>query len=143
MATRTPPGPVVRKFTFAYNTAGLTSGISVYTPAVGEILLDAFVSVATAWNAAAVAGVGTFTGTAGLPGTDWNLQTADTSNYGAGQRSSPGSNVSMFGNQGNHWVCTIANPLKLVVSLTGAKDAAASAATAGAATLYLITATPV
>lgn len=42
--------PIVRKFPFAYNTASIATGASLYTPSVGDILLDAWVEIDTAWN---------------------------------------------------------------------------------------------
>ncbi len=38
------------KFEFAYNDANLEDGIAAYTPAVGELLLDAAISVTEAWD---------------------------------------------------------------------------------------------
>lgn len=43
-------GPVYRAFDIAYNTSGLTSGHTIYTPAIGDLLLDAWVEVKTPWN---------------------------------------------------------------------------------------------
>lgn len=47
----TPLGvPIVRKFPFAYNTPGILTGAALYTPTVGDILLDAWIEIDTAWN---------------------------------------------------------------------------------------------
>jgi hypothetical protein len=47
----TPAGTaVVRKFPFAYNTPGILTGAALYTPTIGDILLDAWVEIDTAWN---------------------------------------------------------------------------------------------
>lgn len=55
--TSTPPGgrtagaAIVRgPFAFAFNTAGLNNGVAFYTPTVGDILLDAWIEVDTAFN---------------------------------------------------------------------------------------------
>lgn len=71
------PGlPTYRKFPFAYNTPGLALGTPVYTPTVGEILLDAWIEIDTAWDgtspfgdAGAFVGANTgyFTGLTGYP----------------------------------------------------------------------------
>lgn len=42
--------PVVRKFAFAFNTANILTGASLYTPTIGDVLLDAWVLIDTAWN---------------------------------------------------------------------------------------------
>ncbi len=42
--------PIVRKFSFAYNTANILTGATVYTPTVGDILMDAWIQIDTAWN---------------------------------------------------------------------------------------------
>lgn len=43
-------GLIVRKFAFAYDTANLDTGAALYTPTVGDILLDAWIEIDTAWN---------------------------------------------------------------------------------------------
>lgn len=40
----------VRHFPFAYNLAGLNNGVTLYTPTLGDIVLDAWIEVDTAWN---------------------------------------------------------------------------------------------
>ena len=42
--------PIVRKFPFAYNTSGILTGASLYTPSVGDLLMDAWIEIGTAWN---------------------------------------------------------------------------------------------
>lgn len=42
--------PIVRKFPFAYNTPDLLTGAAVYTPTVGDILMDAWIEIDTAWD---------------------------------------------------------------------------------------------
>ncbi len=41
---------VVRKFPFAYNTAGLSDGAALYTPTVCDLIMDAWIEIDTAWN---------------------------------------------------------------------------------------------
>lgn len=57
---------IVRKFPFAFDAANLVDGHVVYTPTVGDILLDLWVSVITPWNGTTPIGdVGTFDGSVG------------------------------------------------------------------------------
>lgn len=42
--------PVVRKFPFAFDTPDLLTGAPLYTPTIGDILLDGWVEIGTAWN---------------------------------------------------------------------------------------------
>lgn len=49
-ASLTAGVPIVRKFPFAFDTAGLLTGHTVYTPTVGDILLDAWVEINIAWD---------------------------------------------------------------------------------------------
>jgi hypothetical protein len=42
--------PTVRKFSFAYNTPGLAAGYAFYTPTPGDLLLNAWFEILTAWN---------------------------------------------------------------------------------------------
>jgi len=54
---------IVRKFPFAFNDAGLAAGLAIYTPTVGDILLDCWVQVDTAWDGTTpFCDVGTFVG---------------------------------------------------------------------------------
>ena len=51
-----PQGPVnvhtatVRGFDFAYNTPNILTGATLYTPTIGDILLDAWIEIDTAWD---------------------------------------------------------------------------------------------
>ena len=57
------PGDVtLRHFPFAYNTPSLDTGAALYIPTVGDLLLQAWISVGTAWNGTTPKGVvGLFT----------------------------------------------------------------------------------
>lgn len=48
--TEMAAAPVVRSFSFAYNTPSLNQGVAVYTPAVDDVLLDGWISVTQPWN---------------------------------------------------------------------------------------------
>lgn len=48
--TSVPGASIVRAFPFAHNTPGILTGANIYTPTVGDLLLDAWVNVETAWN---------------------------------------------------------------------------------------------
>jgi hypothetical protein len=55
-------GTVVRRFPFAFDTPGLRTGAALYTPTVGDILLDAWVEITTPWNGTSPSGDwGTYT----------------------------------------------------------------------------------
>ncbi len=41
---------IVRKFPFAFDTPNILTGAALYTPTVGDILLDAWIEIDTAWN---------------------------------------------------------------------------------------------
>lgn len=52
---------IVRKFPIAFNTPGILAGHTIYTPTVGDVLLDAWIEVTTAWNGTTPLGdIGTF-----------------------------------------------------------------------------------
>lgn len=45
-----PSGGVLRHFPFTYQSPNIATGFAVYTPTVGDELLDAWIEVDTAWN---------------------------------------------------------------------------------------------
>lgn len=138
--------PTTLHFPFTYDMKGLAYGVPIYTPAVGDLLLLAWISVLTAWNGTTPsAQIGTFTaGTAGLVGSAQNMASAD----GALQADSPDLTVnSTFGgllgiNPGAAAQVAKAVPIKVVVSQTGAADGSDPGATQGSAILYIVTVTP-
>lgn len=166
--------PVVRAFPFAFDTPGLVTGHTVYTPTVGDLLLDAWIVVETAWDGTTPkADFGTFVDDTsgllavnGIGPTDMTLamyeDNTGIANIGnTAQLSSStqsltetdmlevsGSSLVVIGNpfssQNSAPVSkfTAANPVKVCVSTTGAVDGSSPGASAGAATLYLVTATP-
>lgn len=159
----TPGAAIVRgPFAFAFNTSGINNGVTVYTPTVGDVLLDWFIIVDTAFDGTTpLADVGTFVGTTqGLwaatdaPGSAFTLGTSGNELGGTGVLggpgiSSPGQNaLGVIGDGIANSepvlpaVFTAANPLKLVVSQDGLKGGSAIGGAAGAGRLYIVTATP-
>jgi hypothetical protein len=149
--------PIVRKFPFVYNTASILTGAALYTPTVGDILLDGWIEVDTAWNGTTPkADFGTFTGTTGLlhaanASSVTNLlvaDAADSSNAGFIIAGGGAAKISLaqagaYGGPARYFgKFTVANPIKVCVSQTGANGGADPGASQGAAVLYLITATP-
>lgn len=142
-------------FPFAFNTPGLNNGVNFYTPTVGDLLLDAWIEVTTAFNGTTPNGdIGTYVGTSsGLfaVGAPIPLTGADSEGAGGGLLVNLGAymNPSLVGASAsmNKRVAparfTAANPLKLVISQTGLKGGAAIGGTAGAVNLYIVTGTPV
>lgn len=64
----TVEGVTVRKFPFAFDTPGLLTGATLYTPTIGDVLLNAWVEIDTPWNGTTPLGdLGPFTtGNAGV-----------------------------------------------------------------------------
>lgn len=57
----------MRAFPFAFNTPNILTGAAIYTPTVGDVLLQAWVEINTAWDGTTPLGdFGSFVGTAGL-----------------------------------------------------------------------------
>jgi hypothetical protein len=76
--------PIVRKFPFAHDTPGLLTGAALYTPTIGDILIDAWIEIDTAWDGTTPKGdVGTFVAGNSLgwwaynPGRPFSLTVAD------------------------------------------------------------------
>lgn len=165
-------GVTIHKAPFAYNTAGLAAGIVApftdgYVPAVGDLLLDVWVKVITAWdgttplfdcgnddvsdgNLFGSNGLGTPLDMTKADGTDWGLGAAflsGTATIAAGGAPSLLSLAYSLGNTANNTnralpaeVATT-DPFKLWVSTTG-RPGTAPGATQGSAVLYISTATP-
>lgn len=54
---------IVRAFPFAFDTPGLLTGAALYTPTAGDILLDAWIEIDTAWDGTTPLGdLGSFIG---------------------------------------------------------------------------------
>lgn len=156
------PGPLflLGPFPFTFATNGLTAGVPLFTPAVGDVIYDIGVSIPVAFSGTTpFADVGTFNGgTEGvfqtLTGDPIDLTAADadvTNNAGLSQPTALSwfsanviSHASAGGSAFTPWEITVsaANPLLLVVSQDGTKGGAATGATAGAGAVYVLTASP-
>jgi hypothetical protein len=185
----TPGAAIIKAFSFAHDTPGLSdgSGHDFYTPAAGDVILDVFVHIVTAWDGttplgdladstyrrldtegayAAISGVGS--GSGGLDMTEessaGNLAVLGRSNQlsdlrtlqaaAEGTQSSFGLYVVTGGTvdweagnppaNGFAAVPTVAsgNPLVVWVTQDGEIGGDDPGSTQGAATIYLVTATP-
>lgn len=161
----TPGAAIVRgPFAFDYTqAAALANGVQVFVPTVGDILLDAWVEIDTAFDGTTpAADVSQFGGTT----TGWfgsilnaiDLTHADiTANFGTGILTGTGSgspagslvdmgaNGTTYGNPKRYVPAkfTAANPVLLAVSQNGTKGGTAIDSTVGAGKVYIVTSTPV
>lgn len=137
---------IVRKFTFTFDTLDLLTGHVVWTPNAGDVVYDAWMSVGTAWDQAAYADIGTFTNGAlgwfGDLGTGvWNVAEASTTFDGVVWPSN--AQGQSFGIATKvPFVLVNDDPIKIIVTTTGAIGGGDPGAAQGSATLYLVTATP-
>ncbi len=155
--------PIVRKFPFAFDSPGILTGFPVYTPSVGDILLDAWIAVLTPWNGTTPEGdFGPFVtdneGWQSFNGAGAINMTLDWSeaNFGQGLSAprAPGQPYLYLATNFVHPAGTLnnvtmlpaifsrTNPIKVVVSQDGTNTGADPGSTQGEAILYLITATP-
>lgn len=149
--------PVVRAFPFDFDTPNILTGAALYTPTVGDLLLDAWIEVVEEWNGTTPKGdVGTFDGTTtgwfqsaggataltGMTGEDMPLS---GDGYVAGNT---GTTLAVLSEPGTASFrvapgkFTTVDPVKVVVSQDGLSGGANPGATQGSAILYLITCTP-
>lgn len=158
------PGTTILRGPFPFDhtqSVALAAGVELFTPKVGDIILDAWVEIDTAFDGTTPkADIGTFNGgDAGLfafaGGTvidlkqDWG---AVTDNAGLLAASAAGSSLSgdyiSVGAVGTAAVeswqiaVTAANPLLLVASQSGAKAGTAIDSTVGAGKVFVLMATP-
>lgn len=157
--------PIVRKFSFAYNTANILTGATVFTPTVGDVLLDAWVEINTAWDGTSPLGdFGMFNAT----NQGWLFYTADgpiemstadsdtlystgvlAQTYPSNENASGLSLSFLKAFSGAPPMrnlpakFTAADPIKVCVSQDGTNTGADPESTQGAAVLYLVTASPV
>jgi len=156
--------PRVLKFPFAYNTPNLLTGAAVYTPTAGDLLLDAWVEVDTAWNGTTpLCDYGTFVANSGwlAQGAQgaFDIGAADAQNafFATGGNLLSGSPVpsddlyaSAHQGPANTYGAQRALPAKFVaatavkvcVSQDGKDNGADPGSTQGAAILYLVVCTP-
>lgn len=147
---------VLGPFPFAYNTAGLNDGIELWTPSVGDVLLDAWIHVTTAFDGTTPQGdigwgdaaIGIFNtvgnGTAALtPAVSTvNSQIQNQADVAASISSSiatsyAGSTVAVW-----RFVFVGSEPLLFWASQNGQRGGTAVGGTAGAGAVYLVVATP-
>lgn len=167
LSTTTPASakgiPHLYKYDFAFDTPGLADGIEVYTPQVGDVLLNWFVDLRTVFDGTTPKfDIGTFVGADQGWIARWNsvsavptLANASTSYGGTGLSFNEEVNLSAFAVQQDYGidnspnenynyegVFTDTNPLKIVVSQSGEIGGDPIGGAAGAATLYLLIAHP-
>lgn len=150
----------VRSFAATFATNGLTAGVVVYTPAIGDVIYDIGIAIPTAFDGTTPkADVGTFNGGNNglfdvLAGATVDLTAADaavTTNAGLSNATATTWLSAAIGSVGaaggaaylpGVLTVTAANPLLLVVSQSGAKGDTATGASAGALTVYIVTSSP-
>lgn len=144
-----PGAAIVRgPFPFAYNTPGLADGYAFYTPTIGDILLDAWVEIDTAWDGAAANGdLGTAVGaSAGLLSANlaiFDVTSVDSDGfYGEGVLMGSCRHLAGGSDRTTPARFVAANPLKVWVSQDGLAGGDAPGASQGAARIYIVTATP-
>lgn len=171
-----PGAPVIRKFPFAFDTPGLLTGAALYTPTVGDVLLDAWFEIDTAWDGTTpqadlghfASGYGMFAsvvsaGAIPVDGVDTSMWSsgllAGSSTPSLASVSAMYDLISSYDFASGNWADAALNltsarrvvpakfsttdSIKVCVSTTGATTGADPGSTAGAAVLYLVTATPV
>lgn len=147
-----PGASIVRgPFEIAFDDAGLNDGIEFFTPTVGDILLDAWIEIDTAWDQTAKGQIGTFDGsTFGIIYELADVTIADTDQHGYGAGLLMNENSPAASSNDASAVYRIvpgkfiaATPLKVCVSADGAAGGADPGASEGVARVYIITSTPV
>jgi hypothetical protein len=164
-----PGASIVRKFPFAFDSPGILTGFDVYTPTIGDVLLDAWIEIDTAWDGTTpLFDFGDFTGGPASTDEGWfgqgtvgalSLGFADGSflsslllgqeNNGTTDSDFQQASVAAMGQfSGNsRWRSLpakfiVADPIKVCVSQDGTTTGADPGSTVGAGALYLVTATP-
>lgn len=152
-----PGAAVVRgPFSFAFDTPGLAAGVAVYVPTVNDVLLDLWIEIDTAFDGTTPkADVSQYTGSA-IPfglfsnfASPIDLNAADSIDRGGGPVTAASATAlslvqsgAQVGNRQAPARFVSADPILLVVSQDGQKDGTPIDSAAGAARLYLVTATP-
>lgn len=151
-----PPGDeVIHKFDFAFNTPGLTTGVTVLTPTAGDILVDCWVEIDTAFNGTTPkidvsdfgsGNTGWFVAQAGaIDATVADSLPAGSTSLVASPLASTKPSVlsaSAIANaveRGMPGRFVNSNPIKLVCTQNGQKGGAATGATQGSGTVYFLT----
>lgn len=145
------PSVVSSEIPIAFNSAGLLTGDKpLYTPAVGDLLIDLWVEITQSWNGTTPKlDVGTFVESdlglfSQVSGAVDLTVTEDIADVGEGYAWNPsvpalsGSGISI-GYRAVPGKFTAVNPLKVCVSTTGATDGADPGSTQGSAIVHLLT----
>jgi len=149
-------GLVLRKYTITATTSGLTVGVPLYTPKVGDVLYDAWFQITTAWNGTTPLGdlglfLGSSTGilqeatTIANTGTSYlqDMTVAQVTTdiglaYDGGTPNSLALAASWCARQLVPSIFATTQPLCAVVSQNGHAGGTATGATAGAADIYVL-----
>lgn len=142
--------PVLHSLTVNYNDAGLAStGVTIFTPAVGDLLYDFWVQPVTVWNGTTPKGdFGTFTGGTNGLFAEYASTTLDMTVPNPGSISNPdlASPTLMtwqkYGTGRPAMNVITSAPLKFIVSSTGQKGGADPGATQGRCIVRVISITP-
>jgi len=150
-------------FQFAYDTPDLENGLPFYTPTVGDILLDTWFEVDTAFDGTSpLADIGTGTGSnAGMwYGSNYGIYDITSADgdgarngggtFNTGQLQNLNGNISSLSGLNAYNAVRVvpckfltAAPWHVWVSQSGQKGGPSVGGAAGAASLYIVTATPV
>ncbi len=147
-----PGATITRGFSFTFATAGLDNGVALWTPAVGDVLIEAWFLTTVGFDGTSpIPDIGQFTdGNLGYWGrigdTYGSLQSADDQVNGPGNeaflqvlaQSLRGITV----NYGGLFTFDSTDPVKLVVSQDGQKGGTPIGGAAGEATLFVTIASP-
>lgn len=145
------PLAMLGPFRFTFASTGLTTGRSLIQLPVGAIIYDIGILVGTAFDGTTpLADVGTFSGNTGLfdqlGGAAIDLTVADaavTDNAGVASSLNWLSQLAIANNNGPFQLdLTALSTLSVVATQSGQKGGTATGATAGAAAVYVLAATP-
>lgn len=136
---------IVRAFPFAFDLADLATGVPVYTPTVGDVLMDAWVTVVVPWDGTTPqCDVGLFTGgqTAGLFGNLGNvIDMTGPATTIVGFTVANTTDLLVVSTGFRPEFATV-DPLCVCVSQNGTSGGGDPGSTAGTAVLYTEIATP-
>ena len=135
---------------FDFSTSGATTGVTLYTPSVGDVIYDIAISVGTAFDGTTpLADVGTFNGgNVGLFGelttgaVDLTAaNTAVTGNAGIAHFGTNSLKIGAYASTAKIGLLkvTAANPLLLVFSQNGQKGGTATGSTVGSGHVTILT----
>jgi hypothetical protein len=149
---------IIRRFTITFATPNLAAGVPLFTPVPGDVLVDAWFQVTTAWNGTTPFGDMLIQGNTGF------LQQAGVLDPGSINYKQVMSSVQALSPLGVYYdnsvpnslaLCAVASdrqlapaifastaPFCVVVSQTGIVGGAATGSTTGSADIYVKTATP-